>query len=98
MSMNLHAEDENGREIELWQTPTWVTYMCIDSWKQNGSGKNSNPLQRKWKDTRKLYLEWVRSRTQGVWKSTEEYEDMRDTVKLHVDEVMNAGKLTFFIM
>ncbi len=94
MSMNLFAEN-NGVEINLWQTPTWVTYMCIDSYKQDKH--SGNPLQRKWKDTRHLYLEWVKSHSQGRWDSEVEWQEMVDNIKEHVDNIMSIKKIHFTV-
>ncbi len=85
--MNLHVETKDGKEIDLWQTPTWVTDMCLINHKQES---------RKWKDTRHLYLEWVKSRTQGVWDSIEEAEDMRERVQEQIDDLTDVGKLKFY--
>lgn len=87
--MNLHAEDESGRELNLWQTPTWVSYMCL---------LNHKNERRKWKDTRHIYLEWVKSNSQGSFASIEESDEIGERVKSQVKEVMDAGKLEFYVM
>ncbi len=89
MSMNLYVETEDGKEINLWQTPTWVTDMCLINHKQK---------YRKWKDTRYLYLEWVKSHTQGRWDSTEEADDMRSRVQGQINALTDVGKLKFYTM
>ena len=89
MSMNLQAKTKSGEEIYLWQTPTWVTDCCL----YNHKGK-----QRKWKDTRLLYAEWVRSRTQGVFLDVEEAQNLRDSVKEHLDELYSYKKLKFYVV
>jgi hypothetical protein len=87
--MNLYAEDEKGHEVELWQTPTWITRLCL--YRHNGK-------KRKWKDTLHLYSQWVDQHTQGVWHSEEEYKDMKTRVDEHLYELMLNKKLKFFEM
>ena len=86
MSMNLYV---NNKAVDLWQTPTWVTYMVL----LDRKGK-----ARKWKDTRHLYLEWVKSHTQGAWKDDEQYIEMKNRVLWHTQDIMKAGKLKFYCM
>jgi len=85
MSMNLHCE-----EVELWQTPTWVTYI-IDS---KGDGG--------WKGILRRYKIWVESHTQGVWSNRKELDSMRELVSHHIKELDRAAKsnrkLSFYIM
>lgn len=85
MSMNLHCE-----EVELWQTPTWVTYICYS----NGDGG--------WKGILYRYEQWVKGRLNGVWKKDYEYTDMKQTIDEHLAIINNAvkkhKKLTFGIV
>ena len=85
MSMNLEAN-----EVDLWQTPTWVTYICYS----NGDGG--------WKGILYRYEQWVKSRLQGVWQNVQDFEDMQETVRLHLETVHAAvkkhKKLTFTIV
>ena len=92
MSMNLIATSKNG-EVNLWQTPTWVSYMCLESWKM---AKDGYPKNRHWKDTRKIYLDWCYSYTQGVFDT--DGTDMRKVYKEHKDYIMSLGKLKFGIV
>ncbi len=94
MSMNLNANNKKGETVRLWQTPTWVTYMCIDSWKKDKSGYCK---QRKWKDTRKLYLDWCYSSTQGVFRDNEGEEAFKRYTE-HVEYIMSQGKIKFWVM
>ena len=87
--MNLHAKTKSGEKVYLWQTPTWVTYCCL----YNHKGK-----QRKWKDTRHLYAEWVKSSTQGIVFHDGELEEQREHVKSHLDELYSLGKLKFYYL
>ena len=91
MSINLVAFDKStGREISLLQTPTWVTDMCLFSWKTDNAGRQK---QRHWKDTRKIYLDWVGSRTKMVFQSREEYEDEVEFVEEHKAYIMSFNKI-----
>jgi len=91
MSINLEATVKNtGEEVNLWQTPTWVTEMCLYSYKKNKKGEYK---KRHWKDTRALYLAWVKSHTQGAFYSSEDASDMQEIVKTHQAYIMSLGKL-----
>ena len=95
MSMNLNAEVKaTGERIDLWQTPTWVSYMCVESWEED---ENGVPLQRHWKDTRKLYSDWLRSRLQGVFHDQEEHEDLREAIEDHLERLYSKGELEFWV-
>lgn len=87
--MNLHANYKDSGSFELWQTPSWVTDMALT---------NHENKQRHWKDTRHLYSKWIKSHTQGAWSSREEYEDMRDRVDWHIEDLYSAGELEFYMM
>lgn len=80
MSMNLHCE-----EVELWQTPTYITNMCYS--KEDGG----------WEGIRYRYIEWVKSHRNGVWENYEKYEDMCEHVKGHLAELTSYEKLIFFV-
>ena len=84
MSMNLVCD-----EIELRQTPTYITYMCYS----NGDGGWEGILYR--------YKEWVKSFTNGRWPSRSELEEVRGWMNDHLSDLDEAakkhGKLTFSI-
>ena len=79
----------NAKEVTLLQTPTWITYICYS----NGDGG--------WKGILYRYEQWVRSRTNGVWKNPKELDDTVAWVNEHMAKVNAAAKkhkkLTFFI-
>ena len=87
MSMNLHAEDEKGRSVKLWQTPSLITRIAL----------NTVDGERQWEDTRFIYLEWVMSNLDGVWEM-EERICMRDRIIEHVEEINSYDKLDFFAL
>lgn len=86
MSMNLHCE-----EMDLWQTPTHITYMCfydnIDLKKQA-----------LWIDARSRYAIWIKSTADGVYDSQEECDEVHDRINSHLRELYKYKKLNFFIM
>ena len=73
MSMNLYC-----KEISLWQTPTWISFLAL----YDSAGK-----RRTKKETLHIYTEWVRSKTQGVWMDATEYENMKTSVSEHLEEL-----------
>lgn len=84
MSMNLTLEVD-GRDIELWQTPTYITHMCL----MDSDGKYSTkttPIEARraiW-----CYITWVESTTNGVWESSEALQEARDLVNSHRKEIL----------
>jgi hypothetical protein len=46
----------------------------------------------------KLYIQWVKQHTQGVWRTPEEHTEMQEKVDTHVKEVMEAGVLRFYTL
>jgi hypothetical protein len=81
MSMNLTLTDKTTDcDIDLWQTPTFITWMCLS---YNPETKEPDGGQ---EGVRRRYLEWVRSHTNGVWKDVEELDYMsymRERVREH---------------
>ena len=90
MSISLTAFDKStGREVYLFKTPTWVTEMCLISWKT----KRGKHRLRHWKDTRKIYLDWADSRTEQVFHSTEEYK--KEFIDTHKANIMSFDELVW---
>ena len=81
MSMNLQCE-----EIELWQTPTYITYMCYSE--EDGG----------WQGIRYRYIEWVKSRLDGVWNDEQELKNMKELISSHIIEIMSFKELHFYII
>lgn len=78
--MNLHCE-----EMELWQTPTHITYMCYSN--QDGG----------WRGIKYRYVEWVKSSTNGVWKDAKELQWARERVNDHLKKLNRFKELHFSI-
>jgi hypothetical protein len=87
MSMNLHCEG-----IDLWQTPTYITEMCL----------SINPHTREpdggMAGVRRRYAFWVRDYTSGVWHSDAEYQAMKNAVQDHLSELYSIADPKFFSM
>lgn len=85
MSLNLTLSDgPNGPIIDLWQTPTWVTWICLSydpSTKEPDGGHDG---------VRRRYAEWVKSHCDGVWTDLEDLERQQIKIKNHLDEVMSV--------
>ena len=81
MSLNLHC-----KEIDLWQTPTYITLICFSN---NDGG---------WRGIKYRYETWVKSRLNGVWENEIEYENLKTSIKGHIKELNSFKKLNFYIM
>ena len=78
MSMNLTLTDKTTDcDIDLWQTPTFITWMCLS---YNPETKEPDGGH---EGVRRRYLEWVKHHTDGVWKDEEELDWMREKVREH---------------
>jgi hypothetical protein len=86
MSINMYLTVD-GKEVSLWQTPTYITYMCMTT--DNGvfeyelTGKQAKAAIAR-------YFEWVSSHADGVFQSSEEADSMRSIVKEHINAVRHA--------
>lgn len=90
MSMNLTLHNgENGPQIELYQTPTWVTWMCLsynpETQKPDGGHES----------VRRRYELWVRSSLDGVWKNSEDFDYQKERIEKHL-KVVNSVKKPYF--
>jgi len=84
MSMNLTLKID-GREIDLWQTPTYITYMCL----MDSDGKYSTKTEpEEAKRAIWCYITWVESTTNGAWNSSEALQKARDQVNSHRKEIL----------
>lgn len=89
MSMNLHC-----KEMELLQTPSHITYMCL----YIGKDKKGHYIQEKdWKAIRFRYTEWAKSSLNGVWLCKEDLDQQRLVVGEHIERLESFKKLHFFI-
>jgi hypothetical protein len=81
MSINLKCA-----EVDLWQTPTYITYMCYSN---NDGG---------WQGILYRYIQWVKSHTNGVWKNPKDLEYMKECINIHINTLNSYKKLTFSII
>ena len=88
MSMNLYITVD-GRELELYQTPSHITNMCM----MGTDGEVKSEVKGK-KAQRAIacYLEYVNSMKSGAFKSQEDYEMAARCVNEHVGAVTNWTK------
>ena len=76
MSLNLTLEcTETGVTQELWQTPTYITDMCL------------YPPDCPTLDIFRRYSYWVRSLTNGVWKDPRDLDNRLHDIREHLKEV-----------
>ena len=84
MSLNLTLVSEStGKEINLWQTPTYITFMCLSSDPETLLPDGGMLA------VRRRYLLWLDSNLNGVWKSSEDLDAMREDISEHKDKVMS---------
>lgn len=85
MSMNLHCD-----VIELWQTPTQITFMCMV---QPDGAVPFELKGKKAKHALEIYKQWVRFFTNGkTWKNDISMEQADESVKSHLREIEEATK------
>lgn len=84
VSLNLTLSDgPDGPEIGLWQTPTWVTWICLsfDPTTKDPDGGHEG--------VRRRYVEWVKSHADGVW--TDQHLRLKQKqIKDHLDKIMSV--------
>jgi hypothetical protein len=83
MSVNLNLTVDN-KPVDLWQTPTEVTYMCLIT--DNGEF-NWELTGNKARAAIARYIAWARSRSDGVYKNRKDADDKRRLVKEHTDRI-----------
>lgn len=83
MSMNLCCD-----EMDLWQTPSYITYMCYSE--EDGG----------WEGIKRRYITWVKSHSNGVWRKEQyaEHDRVRADIKHHLEELDSYKTLNFFVM
>jgi len=79
MSMNLHSP-----QLDLWQTPTWVTYLALYD-----AGGNMRTLE----ETKHIYGSWVKSTGNGSYPDREAAELSRQRIKAHLSELHDVTEV-----
>jgi hypothetical protein len=87
MNLTLHA-GEDGPQIDIWQTPTFITLMCLS---YNPETKEPDGGQ---EGVRRRYLEWVESHLTGVWED-DEFELQKERVEEHT-KLINSVENPYF--
>jgi hypothetical protein len=80
---------EGKKEIDLWQTPTHITYMCLSI---NPSGKYDGGEE----GVRRRYLIWVEAQANGAWKDPEDLAYMEECIREHTKKIRSLKKPRFF--
>lgn len=93
MSMNLNVS-LNGRKIELWQTPTQISYTILPAGEAKGKLAKEALIR---------YREWVKYSTNGQWESEEALKEASYWRDLHLSEIdgilsEDCRKLELWIM
>ncbi len=90
MSLNLTLRNgKDGPQIPLWQTPTWVTFICLSYNPETNESDGGHEA------VRRRYCQWVNQHTDGVWSSVEDLEHERERVKEHLDLVNSVSNPYF---
>ena len=94
MSMNLTC-----KQVDLWQTPTFITWMCLSA---RPNGKGVYKQDGGWRGVKFRYLEWVKSCANGAWGTgpqcrgtLEQMKDMQESIEKHVKLLDSFPKLDF---
>jgi NMD protein affecting ribosome stability and mRNA decay len=84
--MNLYIEVD-GLDIDVWQTPTHITEMCLmdheGRWMHEVSGNDA--LRAVF-----CYTSWVESTLNGKYDSEEDFNQKRYMVQSHIKETLDA--------
>ena len=88
MSMNLHLTGAPGL---LWQTPTYITYLCMS---YNEEGEPDGGME----GVRRRYLIWVEGQLDGAWESERDLQEMEERVRAHVKFIKSISDPEFFVM
>jgi len=79
MSMNLYSP-----QLDLWQTPTWVTYLAL----YDGDGN-----ERTLKEKKHIYASWVKSQGNGSYPDREAAEFHRQAINGHLSELEDVTEM-----
>lgn len=82
MSENLYAETKNG-EIELWKTPTQITYMCL----VNVNGEIVEKKNKQAQLALQIYLQWVKESINGIYSSQEQIDNRKQAIESHIQYI-----------
>lgn len=88
MSMNLKCN-----QIELWQTPTHISYMCMIT-DSNGGLFSCTLRGKKAAIALSRYKQWVKTYCEGSYTDSEKdlYESKRSSMLEHIKKIDNVIK------
>lgn len=86
MSMNLSC-----KECRLWQTPTYITYMCYTT------VKKGKVIADDWEAILNRYIIWLEHQLDGVYKNKKELLEKQEIIDDHIKELKSFKKLHFYI-
>lgn len=90
LNLTLHTKpEENSPQVDLWQTPTHITMMCLSYDPVTGEPDGGH------EGVRRRYLEWVESHCNGVWKDEDALEWTKERIKNHKYAVMSVVNPVF---
>lgn len=93
MSMNLTLNDsQDGPSIDLWQTPTWVTWTCLSVDPVTGEPDGGH------KAVRRRYSHWVRSHSNGKWDNPSDLEWEIERIQEHLEKVFAVSNPYFSVI
>lgn len=96
MSMNLHAKTCSGT-IDLWQTPTYITRMCLMS----ASGQKNRVKGKRATRALRCYIEYCRGTLDGSWSSSVDLQLRIESFREHkkfIDTIINEKSLEVYMM
>lgn len=88
MSMNLGATCNDGRAIELYQTPTYITRMILVS----SDGPVASLKGKKARRALHSYIEWVLEEGSQVFDSDEEYSEYLERANIRREHARDIEK------
>ncbi len=95
MSLNLTLHDgETEEQVELWQTPTFITHMCLSGYVEGSEWILDGGEE----GARRRYLIWVASQCDGTWHSADDLNSMRERVKEHSAKVQAVKNPRFSLI
>lgn len=93
MSFNLTlSEGYSGPSVELWQTLTWVTLICLSY------NPTTNEPDGGHEGVRRRYLHWVESQANSVWKDPEDLANIHDKIREHRETVIAVNDPYFSLI
>lgn len=87
MSMNLHCN-----KMDLWQTPTWVTDICMSiNPKTNKPDGGHNGIRRR-------YIRWVESHVERKFYATDIFNELEKNIRIHLKELLSCIRPRFYVL